>query len=270
MKIDQNPFSLYDFLGYFIPGALMIYFIFLIPLIDSGGNVLTYFDQIKVGNWEAYLPFIILAYIIGHLQSFVSSYTIERFCLWRYSYPFRFLMSFKHDGYINRDRQSKFEISKRIVLWLLIFPVSSIDLIVGKFLKLNYLHNKKFSVQTRNIIVNKLRKFVITETGHNMEVDIEDPDNFALIYHYTLENSKSHQQKFINYVALYGFSRSLSFILTTVFWYFIYFNFKFQAWDIYRICYLLILGLLAYLFYLNFCKFYRRFSMEVILTFITL
>ena len=270
MKIEQNPFSLYDFFGYFIPGALLMFLLYLIPKLDYSMGFFDYIDQITIGGFEAYLPFIIISYIVGHLQSFLSSYTIERFCLWRYSYPFRFLMGFEHDGYLNFKCHSASAIFKRILLWIIVFPVSIWDTIFGKILKLNYLHNKKFSDQTKLIIKNKLSILVLKEVGAEIDVNIEDRDNFALIYHYTLEKTKNHKEKFINYVSLYGFSRSVAFILLTAFWYSLYFNLFNNNWSLINGFYLVFLSITAYLFYLNFCKFYRRYSIEVIMTFITM
>ncbi len=270
MKIDQNPFSLYDFLGYFIPGAILLYFAYLMPYFNESFSLFESLNSVAIGNVQAYLPFIILSYVIGHVQNFISSYTIERFCIWRYSYPFRFLMDFYHEGYINVKAQKFNTILKRTVLFFIILPISFWDFVVGTVFKLKYLRNKKFSDHTKEIINLKLLQVIQAELEGKTSIDMKDPDNFLLIYHYTLERSKNHVTKFTNYVALYGFARSISFIITIIFWFVLYQNILYSHWSFSHISTLFLLSIGAYIFFLNFCKFYRRYSMEVIMTFISL
>ena len=40
MKIDQNPFSLYDFLGYLIPGLLFVYSFYFIITFNFENQVI--------------------------------------------------------------------------------------------------------------------------------------------------------------------------------------------------------------------------------------
>ena len=270
MKIEQNPFSLYDFLGYFIPGSLLMYIIYFINFWDDNKIIDKVLSKLKTGDFDSYLPFIILAYVSGHLISFLSSYSIERFCLWRYSYPFRFLMDFKHEGYINIEVQKSGTILKRILLYIIILPIGIWDSILGLVFNMRYLRNRKFSKQTRDIVVRRLNTFVKKELNSNEEIDIEDPDNFSLIYHYTLERSNNHLNKFNNYVALYGFSRSISFLFVFVFWYAVIQTVSNNYWSWSMISFFIAISILSYLFFLGFCKFYRRYSIEVIMTFVTL
>ena len=37
--MKQNPFSLYDFLGYFIPGSLLIYIVILINFFKKANEI---------------------------------------------------------------------------------------------------------------------------------------------------------------------------------------------------------------------------------------
>lgn len=270
MKIDQNPFSLYDFLGYFIPGSILLYFSYLIITNGFGVSIFDSLSSIKIGNLEAYLPFVIIAYILGHLQSFLSSYTVERYYLWRYSYPFRFLMEFYHDGYINRKVQKPVVIFKRILLGLFIFPITFWDIIIGEVFKLNYLRNRKFSAQTKELLRIRLQSLLKMDLRSSIDVNLSDADNFTLLYHFTLERVKNHQQKFSNYVALYGFNRSISFINIVLFWFVFIRLIIYGNVSLVNIVCLITISVISYLFYLNFCKFYRRFSCEVIMAFVSL
>ena len=82
MNINQNPFSLYDFLGYFIPGALLLFMLSCIDWSQSGLAYLTIIEN-KIGG-NNYLSFVICSYIVGHLTSFLSSVTIEKYSIWLY------------------------------------------------------------------------------------------------------------------------------------------------------------------------------------------
>ena len=75
MDLKQNPFSLYDFLGYFTPGALFLYGLMAAyahaqPLITVLGNITA---TLSFKTPEVYIPFILVAYATGSL-SFLSSY----------------------------------------------------------------------------------------------------------------------------------------------------------------------------------------------------
>lgn len=99
--IRQNPFSIYDFLGYLIPGSLVIYAYLAIDYLNNNlefeiEDFISTFSNFKL---EGVFFFIIVSYTIGHLVSFTSSITIERYAIWRYSYPSKYLLSFEYNGF---------------------------------------------------------------------------------------------------------------------------------------------------------------------------
>lgn len=272
MKIEQNPFSLYDFLGYFVPGSILTYSLYYFLNFNDYSNILEFIKEIKLGGIESYLPFIILSYSLGQAQSFLSSYTIERFCIWHYSYPFRFLMNFSHDGYINIEKHTKFTIIKRVLMLLLLLPISFYDILIDVIFKVKYLKNRKLSPEVIKLITYKFNNLIKKSSDNSITFDIKNQDNFLLIYHYTIENSKNHISKFNNYVALYGFSRSISFLLILNFWGLLIYQFLINNnyFELFTLLMLFIISLISYIFYLSYCKFLRRYSMEVIMTFLTL
>ena len=83
MKV-KNPFSLYDFLGYIIPGALALFIIFSICKVDEQSGTTLPFDYInqfmaflrdktKIDLSKVVVPFVIVSYVLGHLFSYLSS-----------------------------------------------------------------------------------------------------------------------------------------------------------------------------------------------------
>lgn len=88
--IRQNPFSLYDFLGYFIPGALLFYLILFIDYVENlseNFELKNFIEKNSDFQLDKVLFFIIISYSLGHLLNFISSITIERYANWKYNYP---------------------------------------------------------------------------------------------------------------------------------------------------------------------------------------
>lgn len=113
-NIEKNPFSLYDFLGHFIPGAMALTLFLIVykgchdilnsqdlsinNLIDviRNWNDIRYFDISKFWDVQIYIDliriiskpeynkgivsviFILVSYISGSLISYLSSQTIEK------------------------------------------------------------------------------------------------------------------------------------------------------------------------------------------------
>lgn len=107
--MKQNPFSLYDFLGYVFPGALalmlIVFFNYLSSHLNPDTNPSLYSifteaikflkSQNKVGNLgiiEETVILTIAAYIMGHIVAYMSSLTVEKFSILVYGYPSEFLM----------------------------------------------------------------------------------------------------------------------------------------------------------------------------------
>ena len=275
MERLQNPFSLYDFLGYLIPGSIMLYgllFLYL-PTGTQIGDVLKCYN---LDGYEDAFLIIISSYSIGHIISFVSSLTIEKLSLWMHGYPSKYLLEIKQKGYFESAfykgvgcNEYEIRMLARTALYLILLPISLLDLIFGKFFQLRLFYVRKLDSYTLEVVkrrieaginwVPKLNDF----TEHN-ERKMSEYDFFRLIYHYCLENVSSHQSKFQNYVALYGFLRALSFISLALFWLLIITSI-FEYWGL-----VLAFGAISYVCYMGYCKFSRRFTLEVLMAYITI
>lgn len=99
MVNKQNPFSLYDFLGYLIPGALLIYAFLIIRFINRASkfDVDLLIENLSRVKLENIFPFIIAAYALGHILSYASSITIESYANWKYGYPSKYLLQSQKD-----------------------------------------------------------------------------------------------------------------------------------------------------------------------------
>ena len=272
MEIKQNPFSIYDFLGYLIPGTTLIYGLIF---VSSNYDVKTFYDEISCyESLTASVPFIILSYITGHLISFISSYTIEKYAIWNYGYPSKFLFGCKPPKYFLANQTKKIKFI-RILLALALFPITLIDYILGKHFGFNYWNNRTLDDFSISFIkakseqaYNKLSK---NSTMKKMTINPDDVDFFTIMHHYTFERTKSHNPKFQNYVALYGFLRCISFLFVVFFWVNSY-TFIIQGFSIESISWkkTSVMIILPYLFFLSFLKFYKRYSLETLMAMTTL
>ena len=116
--MKQNPFSLYDFLGYLIPGSTLIY-LFIIITSWEGNSITTLdsvFTYVSDNNFQDAFFFIIVSYALGHLISFISSITIEKYGNWKYGYPSKTVIGYTKKSYwIQKNTQHNAQVPKQIV-----------------------------------------------------------------------------------------------------------------------------------------------------------
>lgn len=93
-----------------------------------------------------------------------------------------------------------------------------------------------------------------------------DADVHRVLMHYNYEHYANHVRKYDNYIALYGFLRSLSLLCSSIFIFLFVIEVKtidFEAsidWN--AVIILAALFCVTYLYYLGFIKFYRRYTLE--------
>ena len=279
--IKQNPFSFYDFLGYFIPGAIVLQLCLLtlhLDQLNSYTDIINLLSKKEEFQTDKFIFFIIISYSIGHLINYISSITIERFAYWKYDYPSKYLIGINHhQKYFRKDIQRKNYIY-RIILAAMILPVFLWDKILGEYLKFKDFYTKKLDVFLIEVITNKF--LILLDTLYPPDCSgLKDKDYHRILAHYVYENSKNHQSKLSNYVALYGFLRCLCLITVMAFWiytlylfydifsYFQHLN-KFELHKIVtdfsfiKFIFLIFISVVTYIYFMAFMKFYRRYTLE--------
>ena len=274
--IKQNPFSFYDFLGYFIPGAVTLLLIFIFNSLDeitdfnSLLSVLTNNEEFKI---DKFMFFIIVSYSLGHFINYLSSFTIEKYSYWRYDYPAKYLLKIGHDCdyFGNYKENEKTRIRYSIALFVL--PIFILD----EVFKLYTYFRRELddllitAVKQKTLIL--LNNLQIIE-GDDFEI-LKKSDFQRIISHYAYENSKNHSSKLSNYVALFGFLRCMCFISVLSFWIYVYyliinifsyFNtsdaFRLNDISISKVIILLVILCVCYIYFMAFIKFYRRYTLE--------
>ena len=277
MKIDQNPFSIYDFLGYLIPGLFFLYGFMIIIEYDflsvTITNPLNFAELIPAANLQLdqYFIIIIIAYLIGHVLSYLSSMTVELYSIWTLGYPSRYILNLKYPGFrqnITKEPQKRKRLLK-IMMTIYIFPVVLGDITIRSILGIRNLLGKQLDPVICKMIIKKIESY-LTENFSKEDKDElkcdERTDFFNILYHYVLEKEPSHLSKLNNYVALYGFTRTLCFAVITMLWIIIIAGVggRFSKWTTFAGVFLF---LLAIILYFDFNKFYRKYSLETLMAF---
>lgn len=268
--VKQNPFSVYDFLGYLVPGSILLYAYLIIDYLKNTKtfDLNAFIENFSNFKFEGIFFFIILSYTLGHLVSFASSITIEKYANWRYSYPSKYLLNIKHKGYFKSSINWK-DVTWRIGMIIILFPCVIYDFLFGQLLGFKKFYTSPLDKFLQTFVIFKLNNLVkklgIDKIEEYEEYNNGKGNNFdfhRIATHYAYENSKNHQSKMSNYVALYGFLRALSFIFNFTAIYFFIRVYLYLEFNFVNIFILIILSGLSYLSFMAFMKFYRRYSLE--------
>lgn len=304
--MDKNPFSIYDFMGYLFPGIIAFFFIQLIwdGSENSIYNILNIesFNEItkKIDesiNIETSVICVVLAYILGHIIAYLSSVTVEYFANKTFGYPSEYLMlstkqswlililryffniskeEFKNDEtrkqmflrLIKKDFLWRYVIGRllwRMIICIILFPISFMTFSFGFIFGINRFVTRPLDDYLIDGIKNKYSN-LISKIGISHSEDELKCDFHRLIMHYVYYNLPVCQNKTDNYISLYGFLRSICFILNGMF---LFITIKvlpslniYAPFDEKKVLTWSILFMLSYISFLAFVKFYRRFTLE--------
>jgi hypothetical protein len=273
MPTKQNPFSIYDSLGYFVPGAVFIYSALFFTFCSLHRASPSSFSTLSTAaTWIEYLgkpalliPFVIASYISGHLLSYLSSRSIEWYSQWTLDFPSQNLFHrirpnlFTHEkGALTLCLRAAWCIVSIGPLVLLEMPLS--------FLGFRRLIAKPLDDLTVGALTPRITQFINDLVPLKKLPDKklgEDRNHFRFLYHHVIEHAPAHGPKLQNYVALYGLTRTMSFVATQLAWVGFYTAHTLAG----AISLLVAFSFVALLFYAAFIKFYRRFSLETYMAF---
>lgn len=202
------------------------------------------------------------------MLSFISSITIEKYANWRYNYPSKYLLKIKEKGYWKSAKNWK-GYFWRTSLLIILFPCIVFDFIFGQLLNFKSFYRKEVDILLRKLIVLKINK-LFKKIGFD---EIENYKQFnngkgnahdfhRIVTHYAYEHSKHHQSKMSNYVALYGFLRTLSLIFNFLALYLIIKVVTYFTFNLENILTIVVLSSISYISFMAFMKFYRRYTLE--------
>lgn len=262
--MKQNPFSLYDFLGYFIPGAILIYAFVIIAACKelteiTFQNVLKKLPNLSL---EGIVFILIISYSFGHILSFISSITVEKYSVWKYGFPSKYLLGIQIPKF-SAHFKTYYGFFWGVLILIVLFPIAILDLILGKWLgfKLFYLKTTDSHLQ-KAIILKVERLYFHLGLGEKKFNEIRNSDFFRIIQHFTFDNTQNHNSKFTNYIALYGFLRTMTLILNVLFWYFVIHFILIEEYSLLSLTILILTAILGYSFFMAFMKFYRKYTLQ--------
>jgi len=283
LKVNQNPFSFYDFLGYLIPGGFFILLMYFCGLTFDLDIVVDLTELLKgqsqIFGVLNYASIVIISYIAGHFISITSAFFIEKYMNEKLGYPSQYLFNKLSDDLeivctpscCEQDEDIKRKIKYRIIKAVL-SPITPWDYATQK---LCYSQSLPFQLANTTWLIIKdgyEKKFRLDSELLKVGTGLHD-DLFRLAYHYVYEFSNQHQSKIQNYVALYGFCRNICLVFIITFW-ISFLTFICRLIEGNSISYSLISVLLSfffvYVFYVGFVKFYRRYTLEVLMAFAVL
>ncbi len=268
--LKQNPFSLYDFLGYLVPGSTFLYIVYSLIFIEKAIlDLEAFFEQLKVLDINSIFLLLLISYLFGHILNFLSSITVERYSIWTLGYPSKYLMDTQGVTSIFKIKEAKIQrFIIRIINIFVLFPLVFIDTIIGRIGGVNKLVAKKLDFQLRGAILQKIDMFTATNFDlQQLQKEDEEKDWFRLLYHFAAENAPMHFPKIQNYVALFGLARTTTFIFDVCFWLALILGCKNQISANSMYWLLGIFAIAAYIMYICFNKFYRRYSLEALMAF---
>lgn len=256
-QLKPNPFSVYDFLGYFTPGAIFLYgllgiYAYYEPNLTI--NQVFTFDQAQL-----YIPFILLSYTVGQALSFISSVFVEKYSIWLNGYPSKYLLGYKPDNYFSGN------CFIRLGVAVFLAPVSISEYFLNATLKYRASYTQQLDGLLIKIIIAKTFRLLKVHSGLTKipeNVKAHDTDFFRFAYHYAVEFAPNHYPKMQNYVAIYGFLRTMTLICVLFFWGLtVYLVYKSLIWwEVVTV--LSVMAIVCLVFYMAFIKFWRRFSLE--------
>lgn len=285
--MEKNPFSIYDFMGYLFPGILVI---FIICYVRCGS-----FDPNDVFNFEDFISafkldtglstcmvgriaiLVVIAYIVGHLISYLSSLTIELVFRRTFGYPSTYLLKSSRitwkemcENYFETISKANRKYMKvcigflKVFLLVIVAPISIMNFTIGHVTGLNLFITRSLD---DNLISIVQRKYNVMLKKLNIEVtESSKMDKHRLVMHYVYHNVKTSHNKTENYIALYGFLRCISFIFCLAFDALLIYGITTidinaeVSWGL--IIEIGILFCIAYISYLGFTKFYRKYTLE--------
>lgn len=216
------------------------------------------------------IGFFVISYSLGHIFALISAYTLERIVILFLNYPSVFLeMNYKirnkyMDKQITKNIARIHEIDVWIVYWLC-WPHS---------LTLEFLNFTPFVRHVLKTIDESVWTLVDKKYAYvfgSQRRDINPRSWFELMEHFVLTHNTGASSRMYNYLTIYGFFRNMSLVLYLCglvgFYHVFFHDISYLHEHIIALSLSLIFASVLFLLF-GFTKFWRRYSQEVIVSFI--
>jgi hypothetical protein len=280
METKPNTLTPYDVLGYFVPGSILLFFAHCLFVYhwENSHSYVNFLKSISDFKVAALFPFFILAYLVGHILSFFSYVTFQRYAIWAYGVPCQYLLGYKSPGYFNPKTSSP-RLSKtlRALVAIAIAPVSLFEFLFGSVLKMRNNYIKGLDPMIRKLVKTKLLDILNQELYDDgdeaMLPDPREDDFLPLALHHAIEKAPNHVYSLRNYVVLYGFLRTSAFAMLLSFWG----GIGCAVWNLFHKQFnwcimipIVMFGGIAFTLYIAFVRFYQKHGEETLMAITTI
>jgi hypothetical protein len=284
MRVEKLPFTIYDIVGYFLPGATLLASIVFLLFPDILANFYEDTSKKSVAGWVVIgILATTISYSLGYCIALIASKGIEDPINAAFGYPSEFLVPESDRSKISSHDETSF-LSKVFFLPYFLTPLSqntdtSHPEATWSAARLRGWVRRK----CKSIFVKELPGSVIKKLNKRLEhkfsigtQSVSGEEWFNLVQHYVMNNNPSAFMRMYNYMTIYGFCRNLSAALyCSTFILLVGVTIHLNSLNLSRsvgfgvyVVILLLLplsGMLA----ANFAKFYRRYSQEAVYAFVT-
>lgn len=237
MEPKAPQFSAYDFLGYLLPGLVLIGLVDCSWLYHASKTALTWelmVSRYATLSWDNAIPLALFGYFLGHMVSFASSVLIEDHATRMHGHPASFLVRpvrirYLYSGDYKKPRRLSVacKVVLKVVVLIFMLPVCWVEVVISRFLDLSRQFNATINPMLRMCVQaaedRLLNALDVKTPGGNRPTRRKDELHWGsglekLALHYALEMAPAHLFTLRNYVVLYGFLRAMTLILLVVVW----------------------------------------------------
>lgn len=286
MEPKAPQFSAYDFLGYLLPGLVLIGLMDCSWVYHSKKSVITWdfvVERYSALTWQNTIPLALFGYFLGHLVSFVSSLVVEEHATLMHGRPESFIVRDNKPKYFNCGKWEKGHklvtltvFFMRAITMLIMLPMTWIELLFTRIVPLSRRYSFPITRLLKRCLIAAEDKLledmgVRTPSG-KLPGRHKDEVHWGLGFerlalHYALETAPAHLFTLRNYVVLYGFLRAMTFILLVCSWMIAgHMLFKGMLWQ--GSLFLLLAGVVISPCYGAFLKFWTRYHKEALMAFL--
>lgn len=289
--MNKNPFSIYDFMGYLFPGMICYFIIAYCFRMGLDMGEITSMDNLRnlvkgsqmEFNLEKSVVVIVIAYILGHFVSYLSSVTIELFAQKVFGYPSEYLLKrgpgknwwgllkafFASEAHSTNKYwawiKTVLRVLMKVFVVLLLFPITISTYTFAYIFDINGWIVRLLDEYLKNTL--KVKEFRLANRLGISHPDVnQECDYHRIVMHFVYLNIPNSQRKTDNYIALYGFLRSISFVFCVTFFALGFYSLSTvdcgEPFDKDLLIVLSLFFTLSYICFLGFVKFYRRFTLE--------
>ncbi len=286
MEPKAPQFSAYDFLGYLLPGLVLIALMDCSWLYHAKKAALSWEFMVarySELSWNNAIPLALFGYFFGHAVSFMSGIVVEEHARLMHGSPASFIVREAKPSYFNCGKWGKGHllantviVLMRAVVMLFMLPLTWIELlftrVVPVFRRFNFpitrLLKRCLAAAEDRLLMEMGVKTQAGKPPGRSKDELHWGLGFErLALHYALEKAPAHLFTLRNYVVLYGFLRAMTFILLVVVWMIAGHLFAKQEFmSAARV--LLIGGVIIAPSYGGFLKFWTRYHKEALMAFL--